>query len=125
MEKEKLYQDWIKAKAKEEKAKKDRTALEEQIQAILPVFEGQSKTLHEDGFKITVKKNERYSFDQETWKTIRQDVPAELRPEKIKFEVDPKGLEYLKEKNQEVYKIVSGCVSFKINKSTFSIEKEK
>lgn len=124
MEKKELYTAWIKAKKAEEKAKKSRIEIESQIEPLLPAFDETSKTLHEDGFTLKIKKNETYSFDQEAWKSIRQSIPDELRPEKIKFEVDKTGFNYLKENNPQVYKQVSDVITFKVGKSTFSIEKE-
>jgi len=53
-----LYADWIKAKKAENKARDKRTEIEAQIEATLPKFDEKSKTLHEDGFKITVKRSE-------------------------------------------------------------------
>jgi ribonucleotide reductase beta subunit family protein with ferritin-like domain len=79
----------------------------------------------EEGFDVTIKKSESYSLDQDAYKNIRLDIPEEIRPEKIKLELDKKGYEWLKENNQDIYKKVSDCVTFKIGKSTINIEKVK
>lgn len=124
MEKSKLYADWLKAKKAEEKARKNRIDIEKQIEEILPQFEEQSKTLHEEGFKIVLKKSESWSFDQIRWENTRLKISPELRPEKIKYDVDKKGLEFLKEKYPDIYRQVSDCVSYKTGKTSFTIERE-
>ena len=123
MGKKELYTAWLKAKKTEEKAKDQRHDLEAQIEALMPQFEGLSKTFNEEGFKITLKKSESYKFLKE-WDKARDSFPEELRPEKIKVEVDKKGLEYLKENDPETYKSISGYVEYKPGKTGISIEKE-
>jgi hypothetical protein len=120
-----LLKEWIKAKKAEDKAKQKRLDIEAQIE--VPEFEGQSTTIKVgdlvDQFKVNFKKNESYSFDQEKWVIARRNIPADLLPEKIKYDVDKTGIEWLKENNPEVYKTVSDCVTFKIGKVSFKIEK--
>lgn len=123
MEKKELYIAWLKAKKVEEKAKKQRYEIEEEIEKNIPQIEGQSKTFSEDGFKIFIKKNESYNF-LKTWEEIREDIPENLRPEKIKFDVDKLGLEYLKKHEPELYKNISDYIEYKIGKITIKIEKE-
>lgn len=117
-----LLKQWIAAKKAEDKAKAKRLEIEGQIE--IPSFEGQSKTFDEDGFKVTLKKNETYAFDQEKWSDIRKSVPADLRPEKISYSVDKSGLDYLKENNLALYKTVSDTISFKSGKIGFKVEKD-
>lgn len=121
--KKQLYADWIKAKKAEQKAKDKRVEIEALIESNLPGFEEKSKTLHENGFKITIKRSENLSFDKD-WEKVRENVPEDLRPEKISYKPVEKGLEYLKENEPEIYKKVSNCVSLKIGKTGFTIEKE-
>jgi hypothetical protein len=124
MEKQELFKEWLKLKKAENTAKEKRHVLETQIEELYS-FEGQSKKFKEEGFDVTIKKSESYTLDQEAYKNIRLDIAEELRPEKIKFELDKSGYTWLKENNQEIYKKVSDCVTFKIGKSTINIEKVK
>lgn len=127
MEKADLLKAWLKAKKAEDTAKNKRYAIEEQINSLYPDFDGNSKTFKEEdlGFSVNVKKNIRFTFDQDAWASVRADIPEELRPEKIKFEVDEKGFKFLKESKeyQETYRKVSDCVTIKENKSTIKVEK--
>jgi hypothetical protein len=135
-----LLRNWLKAKIAEDKAKAKRIKLDEEIESIYGTdFEGISKTFKEDelGFSVNLKKNIKYDLDQEAWKSIRSDIPAELRPEKVKFEIDVKGFEYLRDNPdvmespdspnslpyKEYYKMVSDCVTIKNNKTTIKVEK--
>jgi len=121
-----LLKKWLKAKKAETKAKDDRVAVEDDIIKIYGIdFDGTSRTFKEDdlGFSVNIKKNVIHQFDQDAWKSVREDIPVDLRPEKVKFEVDVKGFEYLKENNKEVYLKVSDCVTVKENKTTVKVEK--
>jgi hypothetical protein len=123
-----LCKKWLKAKKAETKAKDDRVAIEDEIIEVYGIdFEGQSKTFKEDDldFSVNIKKNVSHQFDQDAWASVRADIPVDLRPEKIKFEVDVKGFEYLKENNSEIYLKVSDCVTIKDNKTTVKVEKIK
>ena len=126
-EAEVLLNKWLRLKKTENKAKEERIEIERSLASdFLVDFDGQSKTFKSYGFKISVKKNIRYSFDQEKWISARKEISSELRPEKIKFEVDVKGFEFMR-KNKvycETFKFVSDCVTIKENKPTIKIEKE-
>jgi len=120
---EKLLADYLKAKKAEDKAKKKRLEIEEQISDKLEVLDGKSKTFHFEGFKVTKKINESWKF-LDAWKSERNNIPEEFRPEKIKYDVDTKGLGYLKEQQPDLYKAVSFCIEMKENKPSISVEKE-
>jgi len=128
-EKKALLKDWTKFKKAENKAKANRQEVEVKLEKIYGTsFEEQSKTFKEKdlGFSINIKKNTKIALDQEMWKTVRLEIPVEpenLRPEKIKFELNVKGFNWLKENKPEIYKKVSGCVEIKDNKPTFKVEK--
>lgn len=124
-EKASLFKEWQKHKKAEETAKKKRIEVEAQLESCYGEFEGKSKTFNEDdlGFKVNFKKNVSVKLDQDAWKSTRLNVPEDLRPEKIKFELDEKGFEYLKENNKDIYKMVSACVEIKPGKTTVKVEK--
>ena len=124
-DKTKLFKDWMKFKKAENKAKAERVKIENSLDEIYGKIEGKSQTIKEVdlGFSINVKKNTKISLDQDAWIEARQNVPVDLRPEKVVFSLDTKGFDYLKEHNQDIYKIVSDCVTIKDNKSTIKVEK--
>ena len=123
MSKEELLKEWLKQKNAEGKAKKKRYDLEKEIEAFYQFEDAESKSFTEDNFKVKVKKNFAYTLDQEKWKTVRIAIDGEKRPEKIKFELDKPGFNYLKEHDYDTYKLVSDCVTIKQNKTTIDIEK--
>jgi len=130
-EKVDLLKEWIKYKKAELKAKNERIKVESILVNLYGTnFPEKSKTFNEEeiGFSINIKKNIVYSFDQDAWMSIRTDIPESLRPEKIVFNLDVLGFEYLKasqnENEKEVYKKISDCVTMKENKPTITVEKK-
>jgi len=122
-EKEKLLADHVKFSKAEDVAKAKRLEVEAKIEELYPFSEGLSKTFNEPKFKVIVKHNFATKFDSDRYIQIRESVPENLRPEKIKYELDKTGFEWLKENNPEIYIIVSSCVEIKQNKTTITVEK--
>ena len=127
MEKEQLLKDWIKHKNAESRAKEKRLAIERDIEQLYSDFPENSKTFKEEeiGFSVNLKKNFKYNLNQDQYLGIRSEIPEDLRPEKVIFSLDLKGYEWLRENNQEIYRKISDCVEFKINKPTIKVEKIK
>lgn len=128
-EKEKLFNDLLKAKKAEDQAKDKRIALEEEITELYESeIEGKSKTFNEEigknKFKITIKKTVNQTLDQDAYLAIRPQIPEDRRPEKIKFSIDAKGYEWLKENDRENFIKVSNCVTEKDGKTSVVIEKK-
>ena len=121
-EKDRLNKEWLKFKKAENKAKESRQDIEKEIED-LHEFEGKSKTFTEGKFKVSIKKNFVQKLDQEKWIKERKNIPEELRPEKIKFELSGEGFDWLRENNREIYLKVSNCVEEKQNKTTIKVEK--
>lgn len=126
-EKASLLKEWIKCKKAENSAKEKRLAVEEKVIALYGTdFDGISKTFQEDDYKVGIKKNTSYSIDQEKWISVRESISPDLRPEKIKFDLDIKGFKFLAESDQhrDVYLKVSDCVTIKENKPSITIDKK-
>ena len=121
--KEALLAEHLKVSKAEDKAKNRRVEIEAELEKLYGDFDGKSKTFNEEKYKVTIKKNFVQKLDQEKYIAIRPEIPEELRPEKIKFDLDSKGFDWLKENNREIYLKVSDCVTEKQNKSTVSVEK--
>jgi hypothetical protein len=121
--KRELFKEWMKFKKAESAAENKRLEVEEQIN-LLYDFQETSKTFKEGEFNVNIKKNIKISLDQEKYADIRKKIPSDLRPEKVKFELDKAGFDYLKENEVEFYRLVSDCVSIKENKRTIKIEKK-
>jgi len=113
----------------ESKAKSERIKLEQQLAEIYISeidSDAKSKTFSDvEGFKVTVSKGkENYSLDQEKYAQQRLLITPEMRPEKVKFEIDLKGYEWLRENNKAIYDVVSPCVTMKIGKASVKVEKK-
>lgn len=125
-EKKKLFDEWLKSKKAEDRAKEKRYAVEQELEKLYILDPSNiSQTFKEEdiGFRINLKKNFTYNLDQDAYSSIRTEIPENLRPEKIKFSLDLKGYEYLKDCHIDLYKKISDCVSYKDNKTTIKVEK--
>jgi len=124
-QKKKLLNDLYKHKKAENAAKKKRTDTEVEIEKLYGSFDEKSKTFLEEelGFKIKIKKNSTVKLDQAAYAQARVEIPEELRPEKIKFEVDSEGMKWLKKNNLEIYQVVSNCITEKPGKTSVTVEK--
>lgn len=127
-EKEKLFNDLIKAKKAEDQAKDKRIELEEEIAELYTdQIDGKSKTFNEvigkNKFKITVSKTVNVTFDQDAYAKTRLNIPEDLRPEKIQYKLDAEGMAWLAVNKPELYRSVSDCLSEKPGKTGVKIEK--
>ena len=128
--KKELFHKWLMLKKTEESIKKDRNKIEAEIELLYPFENGNSHTFKEDDFKISIKRNYVYKFDQELWKKQRKYISKKDRPEKIKYEVDLNRLKEIEEEikcekfGPDMYKLISNCIEMKQNKSTISIKFE-
>jgi hypothetical protein len=125
VDKESLLKEWVKYKKAEDKAKLNRYEVESAIIDLYGDFKETSKSFKEEelGFKVNLKKSIAHKLDQEAYLSIRNDIPEDLRPEKITFALDVKGFEWLQANDQENYLKISECVTIKENKTTVKVEK--
>jgi hypothetical protein len=98
-----LAADWLRAKAVEAKAVADRVAIEEKIIAVTGKKNEGSQTHDADGFKVTVKAVINRKMDWDKWREVEPQIPAELRPVKLKPELDDKGVRWLQENRPDLY----------------------
>lgn len=124
-EKKTLLSDWCKFKKAENVAKKKRIEVEGKVEALYGSFEEKSKTFSEEelGFKTVISKSITSSLNQEMYKEVRLNIHEDLRPEKIKFEIDTVGMKWLKENKPEIYREVSDCITSKPGKTGVKVEK--
>ena len=86
-----------------------------------------SKSFNEEfgknSYKVTVKKSVNVSFNQDEYLKVRETIPIDRRPEKIKFELDSKGYDWLRENDRDNFIKVSNCISEKDGKTSVKVEK--
>jgi len=103
---EALSAAWLDAKAAEQKANEARVAIEEQIVAALGQKEEGAQTHKVGDFKIEIVGKVSRKLDFAAWDIIKDKFPAELRPIKVKEELDEKGVKYLQQNEPQLYAIL-------------------
>jgi hypothetical protein len=133
MKKEKsIYEKLLIAKIEEEEAKENRIKIEEEIFKLLDESgnlktEGQT-TIARDGFKITVKRPQNYSIDEDAYRDIARDIPEQYHIHKWKLEIDPKKFKFISQLPDEMgknyFKKISDCVEMKMGKISVNVERQ-
>ena len=101
-----LSAEWLAAKAAEEAANKARIAIEEKIIAELGQKEEGAQTHKIGGFKIEIVGKLSRKLDFDAWESIKNQFPENLRPIKIKEELDEKGVKYLQQNEPDLYRLL-------------------
>lgn len=103
---EALSAAWLDAKAAEQKANEARVAIEEQIVAALGQKEEGAQTHKVGSYKVEIVGKISRKLDFAAWDIIKDKFPTELRPIKIKEELDEKGVKYLQLNEPQLYAIL-------------------
>lgn len=119
-----LARDWLQAKKDEAAASKRRLEIEKQLTAAIDVPEEGSKTQKVDGYKITATQPISRKIDIDVWNKVKDRIPAELQPVKIKTETDATGCKYLAEKEPKLWAKIAAAFTATPGKVGFKIEKE-
>lgn len=119
-----LAKRWTSAKERIEELKAEMLEIETSLLAEVESTEGGSKTNHIDGYKITVKRPINRTIDGEAWEIVKERIPADLRPVRVKVEPDAKGCDWLRENRPELWAIAAEAISEKPGKAGFTIEEE-
>ena len=101
-----LSAEWIAAKSAEEAANKARVAIEEKIIAALGQTEEGGQSHKVGNFKIEIVGKINRKLDFAAWDAIKDQFPTELRPIKLREELDEKGVKYLQQNEPELYKLL-------------------
>lgn len=103
---EALSAAWLDAKAAEHSANEARVKIEEQLIAALGQKEEGAQTHKVGDFKIEIVGKVSRKLDFAAWDIIKDKFPAELRPIKVKEELDEKGVKYLQQNEPQLYAIL-------------------
>lgn len=116
-----LCRDWFRVKDRETKATEERWEIEKKIVALTgKKDEGSSTVKAGESFKITVTGTVTRKMDWAKWDTVREQVPVHLHPVKTKFELDEKGVKYLRDNEPEIYRLLP--IEVKEGKTGIKIE---
>lgn len=102
-----LCHKWLAAKARERQAADERAKIEAQMIAITGQKTEGSQT-HDagDGFKVVVKGVMNRKMDWDKWDQIKDQIPAPLRPVKMKPTLDETGVKWLQENRVDLYALL-------------------
>lgn len=115
-----LAEKWIAAKHAESEWNKRRIEIEERIVALTGKKDEGSQTVNEDVFKIVVTGKLTRKLDLEKWAAVRDEIPRNLWPIKIKEELDERGVKYLQQNEPEIYAMLP--IEVKPAKTAVSVE---
>ncbi len=120
-----LAKRWTTGKAKIKELQDELAEIEAEMLTMVESTEGGSKTNHLEGYKITVKRPINRTIDGEAWERVKEQIPVDLRPIKVKIEPDAKGCDWLRENRPELWTIASEAIREKEGKPGFTIEEEE
>jgi hypothetical protein len=120
-----LAKRWTTAKERIEELKEEMLEIETSLLAEVESVEGGSKTNHLDGYKITVKRPINRTIDGDAWEIVKERIPADLRPVRVKIEPDAKGCDWLRENRPELWAIAAEAITERPGKAGFTVEEEQ
>lgn len=116
---------WQAAKRAEDAAKAERVSAENLIIDLLGFSkdEGSQTFKTDDGWKAVLTAKLDRKLDEEKWLEVENQFPVDMRPIKIKRELDTKGVNWLKNNAPTLYSILSSCMTIKPAKTGVKIER--
>ena len=118
-----LADRWLMKKEELETAKQQLIEIEQEILPLVSAVDDRSvTTATQDGKRVTVKLPMRYSLDGTKLNDIREQIPPELLPLKIKELLDEPALKNLRSTHPHFYTIFAQCVSSKPGKPNITIK---
>ena len=123
MKSDELANDWRKAKQREEAARNDRIAIENQIIELYPTKEEGAMTVHTAlGSSITIVGKVTYKVDIEKLTILTSSWPVDIRPIKTKVEADETKLKALRSDVPELWAKIADAIETKPAKTGVSIK---
>ena len=123
-----LGQAWLNAKTAEDAARKHRIEIEESITAQLGAREEGAQTHDLGTHKITVTGVVNRTLDKQAWESIKERIPADLRPVTYEPKLDAAGVKWLQTNDLATYRILAQALMIKPGKTNVKvteINKEK
>lgn len=109
-----LANQWLVAKAKEEAANKERIRIEDKILPFLEQKkEGAVTTELASGHKVTITNKLSRTMDFDAFARVRDQIPENLRPIKVKEVLDDAGVKWLQNNEPELYETIAPCLTVK------------
>lgn len=107
-----LAAKWSNAKQKEEAARDERVAIEQQILAISPAREEGSQTITTpSGVKITTTGKLTYKVDIDKLTALTGSWPIEARPIKTEIKADESKLKVIRAEAPDAWALIAGAIT--------------
>jgi len=119
---EALCAEWLEAKRAETAANKRRIEIETQLAQCFDVPDEGSKTHKLDTYKVTVTQPVARKLDVKAWELVKDKLPENLHPIKVKIEADATGCKYLAENEPAMWKKIARAFEAKPGKIGFKVE---
>lgn len=120
---EDLCSEFQAIKHEENRLKKTREDLENKIVALVGTREEGSKTTElNDGRKLTITGKISYSADMDKLQKVCLSLPENLRPLKIKTELDQTGCKYLRANEPSIWKQIADAITIKPAKTAVEVK---
>ena len=119
---EPLAKAWLDAKRAEAKANAERLKIEAQMCDALEVPDEGSKTHKIEGYKITVTQPVARKLDEDAWEKVKDRIPQDMWPVKIKVEADATGCKYLAGNEPAMWRKIASAFEVKPGKVGFKVE---
>jgi hypothetical protein len=120
-----LLKRWTTGKEMLDSLKKELQDIENELLERVEYNANGSRTTRLEGYKVTVKCPINRSLDGYKWEEVKDSIPAEMWPIKIKVEPDAKGCTWLAENRPDLWGIAAQAITERPGKPGFTIEREE
>ena len=118
-----LLDDWLDAKAAEQKAQAMRYKIEAQITAAFDTKAEGAITHKTECHKVTLTQPVSRKIDLRKWEMVKDRLPVALHPIKVKIEADAAGMKWLAEHETELWGKVAEAFETKPGKIGVKVER--
>ena len=102
---------WLEAKRREDQAKTARIKIEDEISQALDAKDEGSITHKVQPYKVTLSQPIYRKVDMAVWESVKNAIPMEAWPLKMKVEVDDTGCRWLMENRPDLWKIAAKAIT--------------
>jgi hypothetical protein len=119
---ETLCADWLDAKSAEGRARELRIKIEGEIAQAFDVPMEGTKTHQTENYKVTMGQPITRKIDPAEWDFVKEHVPSNMHPVKVKIEADPAGCKYLVNNAPEMWNKIASAFTATPGKVSVKVE---
>lgn len=117
-----LLSEWLDAKAQETAAQKRRTKIEAEITAAFDTKPEGSITHKTERHKVTLTQPIRRTVDTAVWASVRDLIPEQMHPVKVKLGADASGMKWLADSEPAMWAKIAPAFETKPGKIGVKVE---